>query len=91
MRDPLPRPAGQRRREGVLERLLGEIEIAEETDQGGQDPARLAPVELADQLGNRNRYVSNSTTGRTSIVPSRAEGIREATWMASFRSLASMR
>ena len=32
-----------------------------------------------------------STTGRTSTLPVRAEGMREATWMASFRSLASIR
>ena len=32
-----------------------------------------------------------STTGRTSTLPIRTDGIRDATWMASFRSLASIR
>src|SRR5439155_23282700 len=33
----------------------------------------------------------NSLIGRTSMLPSRAGGIFEATWIASFKSLASMR
>jgi hypothetical protein len=33
----------------------------------------------------------NSLTGRTSTLPSRAGGIFAATWMASFRSRASIR
>jgi hypothetical protein len=33
----------------------------------------------------------SSLTGRTSILPTRAGGICEASWMASFRSAASIR
>ena len=33
----------------------------------------------------------NSLIGRTSTLPSRADGIFDATWIASFRSRASMR
>ena len=49
--------------------------------------------------GERNRqetrvlqvYGFNSLIGRTSMLPSRAGGIFEATWIASFKSLASIR
>jgi hypothetical protein len=34
---------------------------------------------------------ANSRTGRTSTLPWRADGIRAAGWIASFRSRASMR
>jgi len=34
---------------------------------------------------------TSSRTGRTSTLPSRAGGIFAATWMASFRSRASIR
>jgi hypothetical protein len=51
------------------------------------------------QGGERNRqetrvvhvYGVNSLIGRTSMLPSRAGGIFEATWIASFKSLASIR
>ena len=36
-------------------------------------------------------YGFNSLIGRTSMLPSRAGGIFEATWIASFKSLASIR
>ena len=35
------RPALQRSRKGFLERVFGEIEIADETDQRGERPPRL--------------------------------------------------
>jgi serine/threonine protein kinase len=37
------------------------------------------------------RYGTSSLTGRTSTLPSRAGGIFAATWIASFRSRASIR
>jgi hypothetical protein len=40
-RGPVPRPALGRGGEGLLRGLLGEIELAEEADQGGQDAAPL--------------------------------------------------
>jgi hypothetical protein len=51
----------------------------------------------AARLGRTTEQVTtgygwaNSRMGRTSILPRRADGMRAATWMASFRSRASMR
>ena len=42
-------------------------------------------------FGAREGYGVNSLMGRTSMLPSRAGGIFEATWIASFKSLASIR
>jgi len=55
--------------------------------------ARLAQG-VARRLSARHRRGyggANSRIGRTSTLPRRADGIRAATWMASFRSRASMR
>ena len=97
------RPLLDRRREGVVQRLLGEVEVAEQADQRGEDAARLGAVDGVDParvparprphsspVGSRYGR-SSSRIGRTSTLPRRADGIREATWMASFRSRASMR
>jgi len=46
----LGRPALHRRREGFLQRLLGEIEIAEQADQRREDPARLGAVDRLDGI-----------------------------------------
>ena len=66
--------------------------VAHRRKRGGADfTRRLA------QGGERNRqetrvlYGFNSLIGRTSMLPSRAGGIFEATWIASFKSLASIR
>ncbi len=64
-----------RRRERVLQRLLGEIEVAEETDQGCENAAGFRAV---DRL-NRVYGWLNSMIGRTSTVPCFAPGIRDAT------------
>jgi len=56
------RPALGGDREGLLGSLLGEVEVAEEADQGGQDAAPLVAEGRFDQLGR-------SSTGRTSIAP----------------------
>jgi len=45
-------PALDRGHEGVLEGLLGEVEVAQQADQGGQDLARLGPVEAVDPLAH---------------------------------------
>src|SRR6267143_321048 len=82
-RCPFDRPALERRRERILKRLLGEIEVAEQADQGGEDAAGFRAVDRLE------RYWPQ--TGRTSMEPHLAEGMRAATWMASFRSLASIR
>ena len=83
----LDRPLLDRRRERILQRLLGEIEIAEETNQGREDTARLGAIDRLDRVYGW----SNSITGRTSTVPCCAPGIRDATWTASFRSFALIR
>ena len=86
-----------------MERLLGQLEVAEEADEGGEDAARLGTVDglypvpyLVLRVSTRHQWFSgygrlNSRIGRTSTLPSRADGILEATWMASFRSRAWMR
>src|SRR5262245_6129807 len=42
------RPAFQRHRKGILQHILGEIEIADEADQRGHRPARLVAEDLFD-------------------------------------------
>lgn len=81
------RPLLDRRRERVLKRLLGEIEVAEEADQRRQNAAGLRAVDRLDRVYG----CENSWIGRTSIVPLRALGIRDATFTASSRSFALMR
>ena len=88
--------------ERVVQRLLGEIEIAEQADQGGEHAARLGAVDgvhrrprlfdrvLAPQLRPRRDQL-NVMIGRTSMLPVFADGIRDATWIASLRSFASIR
>ena len=49
-------------------------------------PPSACGLEHARQLAG-----SSSRTGRTSTLPSRAGGILAATWIASFKSLASIR
>src|SRR5262245_39678622 len=65
-------PAVGRDRKRLLGGILGEIEVAEEADQVGEDAAPLVPEDLLEQC-----YLSAS--GRTSIAPPiRAAGIRAA-------------
>ena len=45
---PVDRPALQRRDVGVRDRLLGEVEVAEDADQRGDHP----PVLLAEDAGD---------------------------------------
>ena len=74
-----------------MQRLLGQIEIADEANERGQDTARVRAVERLDLAGDRRLAQLNTSIGRTSTDPLRAEGIRDATWSASFRSRASIR
>jgi hypothetical protein len=79
----IARPSLGCERERLLDGLLGEIEVAEEADQRGQDPPPLLAEDLLDQ---------RSTTGRTSIAPPiRAAGMRAASSIAESRSSASSR
>ena len=45
-RRPLPRPALRGGREGLLRGFLGEVEVAEEADQGGEDASPLVAEDL---------------------------------------------
>jgi hypothetical protein len=71
--------------------LLGQIEVTDETNERGQDPSRVRPIERVNLAGDRNLAQLNTSIGRTSTEPVRAEGIRDATCRASFRSRASIR
>jgi hypothetical protein len=48
-RDPSPPPALGGDREGLLDSFLGEIEVAEEANQGGEHPGPLVAKYLLDQ------------------------------------------
>ena len=48
--DAVPRPLLESRREGVLERFLGKIEVPEDTDEGREDTPGLRSIELFDLL-----------------------------------------
>ena len=77
------RPARGRDRERLLRGLLGEVEIAEEADQAGEDASPLVAEGLLE-----DRH--HSTIGRTSIAPPmRAAGTCAASSMAASRSSAS--
>ena len=80
---PLARPTLGGDRERILGGFLGEVEVAEEADQAGEDASPFVPENLVEQ----RQY---STTGRTSIAPPmRAAGIRDASSIAASRSSAS--
>ena len=77
------RPALGGDRERLLRGILGELEVAEEADQRGEDAAPLVAEGLLE-----DRY--HSAIGRTSIAPPmRAAGIRAASSIAASRSSAS--
>ena len=100
-RRPLPQP----RRECLLERLLGHVDVAEQAYQRGQDPTVLRAKDLLDAHGRSRwegyptgrprardaRYFGGPTLmGRTSIErPAFTNGWRVAKASASSRSLAS--
>ena len=84
-RGAVARPALGGGRERLLSGLLGEVEVAEEADQAGENAAPLVAEDLLEQ-----RYLS--TSGRTSTAPPiRAAGIRAAISSATSRSSASTR
>ena len=80
------RPHFERSANVLQEGLLGQLEVAEEVDQGGQNAARLRLVDGAYIYRDHMDAI-----GRTSMLPYCAPGIFAATWIASFKSLASMR
>ncbi len=46
----IPRPLLERRREGIVQRVLGEVEVAEHADEGGEDAARVGAVDRVHRL-----------------------------------------
>ena len=102
----IARPLLHRGGERVVQRLLRQLEVAEQADQGREHAAGIGAVDgvhrrprlpdrvLAPVACHRlplGCYWLNTMIGRTSMLPVLTEGIRDATWMASFRSLASIR
>src|SRR5215831_18545475 len=89
-------PSRGRNGEGFLERLLGQIKRARDADQSRNDPPVLLskdPVERCVRVhrGYGDVGAIRSTSGRTSIVPIRADGMRLAIVTASLRLAASIR
>jgi hypothetical protein len=80
---PLAGPALGGDRERFLSGFLGEIEVAEEADQGRDDTAPLVAEDLVEHY---------PLTGRISTAPPmRAAGMRDASSIAASRSSASKR
>src|SRR5262245_9138949 len=94
-------PADRRRGRGVLEReAAGEValriqllvEVGAGLDHRLLLPgAQAAPGLLVERAEADELHALISMTGRTSVEPSRAPGMREASWIASLRSRACSR
>ena len=87
-RQPVPPPPLHCDCKRVLNGLLREVEIAERARQDGERAAELLPEDCRYRI-----YAASSSciaTGRTSIVPWRAVGIRAAQSIASSSVAASM-
>jgi hypothetical protein len=86
-----------------LQDFLGQLEIADEPDQGRENATRLIAEQLFDLLvahpfsvmrrlqPDRHGGYEYTMMGRTSIEPNFADGTRAAIAVASSRSLASIR
>ena len=81
--DAVARPAGERDEEGLLHRVLGEVDIAERPHERRDRPPRLLAEEAGDRPVLERRY--RSTSGLTSTLPRSAAGIRAANSIASSR------
>ena len=79
------RPGDDRGGERLLQRLLGDVEVAEGLDERREQVAPLRAAQ-AIEVGKLNFWM-----GRTSTEPWRAAGILAAMPMASSRSFASTR
>jgi hypothetical protein len=64
-RQAAARPARQRHRESILQRILGEIEITDEADQGCHRPPRLVAKYFFDLGGGHGKSLT--------VVPGRAK------------------
>ena len=84
---------------GVLQGVLGQLQVADLAGEDGQQPAALAPQDPGQVVVGRRghsktisrRSSARGTTGRTSMAPSQAAGICAAMATASSRSAASTR
>ena len=85
--DAVTRPALQRECEGLLHRVLGEVDVAE---RAGEDRERAAPL-LAEDGFDYEPSSSKTITGLTSTEPWRAPGIFAAQPIASSSDSASIR
>ena len=89
----------ERRDEGLLNGLLGEVEVSQLADEGRERAAGfLAKDAIDDGMGigrargsTLGRQPPNSQIGRTSIAPVCAPGILAANSSASSRSFTSSR
>ena len=88
---PVARPTLDRGRECFVQRLLSQVEVADEANECGQNTARVRAVIRLDGVADRNVAQLNTSIGLTSTQPVRADGIFAATCSASFRSRASIR
>ena len=62
------RPALDGRGERVVQRLLGEVEVAEQADQRGEDAARLGAVDGVEHLAHRfDRILAHDDGSRSAI------------------------
>ena len=86
-RDAVARPGCDRRGERILDRVLGELEVAGVADRGREHRGAL----LAPRVLDRGRRVAHPQTGRTSTAPYSALGIRAPMSIAPSRSSASIR
>ena len=95
-RDAVARPALDRGGEGVLHRVLGEVEITEDAGEDRERAPVLVTVRARESAVGRRGYPADAstrlgTTGRTSIEPSCADGIFAAHSIASSTESTSIR
>ncbi len=95
-RNAIPRPGLERGHERVGERLLGQVEVAQDADERREDPTGLVtegPLDvLADRVGGQPAAPAPATSespmsriGRTSTEPYAAPGQRPAASSAASR------
>ena len=93
-REPGLRPAFARDEERLLDHLFGEVDVAEETDQGGDDPTGLLPEDPLEvavaRLRARCRFLLRPGTAAPRPGPCRPRTPVRASASAASRSGASM-
>src|SRR6266540_1764429 len=85
-------PPFQRPYDGVLDGVLGQVDVAGDADQRGQHARPLGAYQpLGRVTGSHRQIPREGWTGRISTVPYRTAGIFAATAIASSRSAHSSR